>query len=107
MRDEAKIHFTGTDEFDGGGQPYSNINMTEEQISDNFFNITAGVTYKIGKHQSHLFWHDPFQEVYSKLDNLANKNQDIEVCKKGDQDNDGVCCHFRSWRCCSCGFTTI
>lgn len=82
---------TGTDEFDGGGQPYSNINMTEEQISDNFFNITAGVTYKIGKHQSHLFWHDPFQEVYSKLDNLANKNQDIEVCKKGNQDNDGVC----------------
>jgi OOP family OmpA-OmpF porin len=22
---------------------------------------------------------------------LANKNQDIEVCKKGDADNDGVC----------------
>jgi len=36
-------------------------------------------------------WHDPLQEIYYKLDVLANKNQDIEVCKKGDADNDGVC----------------
>ncbi len=27
-------------------------------------------------------WHDPLQEIYYKLDVLANKNQDIEVCKK-------------------------
>ena len=82
---------TGDDEFDGGGAQYSSINRREEQVSDNFFNATLGLTLKLGKHQSHLFWHDPLQEIYYKLDVLANKNQDIEVCKKGDADNDGVC----------------
>lgn len=92
---------TGDDEFDGGGNylgdgNYTNtvngqINKREDQISDNFFNVTLGLTLKLGKHQSHLFWHDPLQEIYYKLDVLANKNQDVEVCKKGDADNDGVC----------------
>ncbi|MCA6068933.1 OmpA family protein [Chryseobacterium sp. RG1] len=82
---------TGDDEFDGGGNKYSPINQREEQVSDNFFNATLGVSLKLGKHESHLMWHDPLQEVYYKLDVLANKNQDIEVCKKGDLDNDGVC----------------
>ncbi|WP_426279191.1 OmpA family protein [Chryseobacterium sp. S-02] len=82
---------TGDDEFDGGGNKYSAINQREEQVSDNFFNATLGVSLKLGKHESHLMWHDPLQEVYYKLDVLANKNQDIEVCKKGDLDNDGVC----------------
>lgn len=82
---------TGDDEFDGGGEQYSSVNKREEQISDNFFNATLGVTLKLGKHQSHLFWHDPLQEIYYKLDVLADKNQDVEVCKKGDADNDGVC----------------
>ncbi|KFF08849.1 OmpA family protein [Chryseobacterium luteum] len=82
---------TGDDEFDGGGQQYSAINKREEQVSDNFFNATLGITLKLGKHESHLMWHDPLQEIYYKLDVLANKNQDIEVCKKGDADNDGVC----------------
>ena len=36
-------------------------------------------------------WHDPLQEIYYKLDVLDNKNVDVEVCKKGDNDNDGVC----------------
>jgi len=36
-------------------------------------------------------WHDPLQEIYYKLDVLADRNQDVEVCKKGDADNDGVC----------------
>lgn len=83
--------FTGDDEFDGGGSKYSAINQREEQVSDNFFNATVGVSLKLGKHESHLMWHDPLQEIYYKLDVLANKNQDIEVCKKGDADNDGVC----------------
>jgi len=83
--------YTGDDEFDGGGAQYSNINKREEQVSDNFFNATVGVSLKLGKHESHLMWHDPLQEIYYKLDVLANKNQDIEVCKKGDADNDGVC----------------
>jgi OOP family OmpA-OmpF porin len=82
---------TGDDEFDGGGDKYSAINRREEQVSDNFFNATLGITLKLGKHESHLMWHDPLQEIYYKLDVLANKNQDIEVCKKGDADNDGVC----------------
>ncbi|MDH6250860.1 OOP family OmpA-OmpF porin [Chryseobacterium sp. H1D6B] len=82
---------TGDDEFDGGGYKYSAINKREEQVSDNFFNATLGVSLKLGKHESHLMWHDPLQEIYYKLDVLANKNQDIEVCKKGDADNDGVC----------------
>ncbi|WP_313089941.1 OmpA family protein [Chryseobacterium flavum] len=82
---------TGDDEFDGGGDKYSAINKREEQVSDNFFNATLGLSIKLGKHDSHLMWHDPLQEIYYKLDVLANKNQDIEVCKKGDADNDGVC----------------
>ena len=82
---------TGDDEFDGGGGQYSPINQREDQISDNFFNATLGLSLKLGKHQSHLMWHDPLQEIYYKLDVLADKNQDVEVCKKGDADNDGVC----------------
>lgn len=82
---------TGDDSFDGGGAPYSAINQREEQISDNFFNATLGVSLKLGKHESHLMWHDPLQEIYYKLDVLADRKQDIEVCKRGDLDNDGVC----------------
>ncbi|OCA79978.1 hypothetical protein BBH99_04930 [Chryseobacterium contaminans] len=82
---------TGDDTFDGGGEPYSEINRRSSQVSDNFFNATLGLSVKLGKHESHLMWHDPLQEIYYKLDVLANKNQDIEVCKKGDADNDGVC----------------
>ncbi|EJL73875.1 OmpA family protein [Chryseobacterium populi] len=82
---------SGDDEFDGGGAQYSAVNQREENTSDNFFNTTLGVSLKLGKHESHLMWHDPLQEIYYKLDVLANKNQDIEVCKKGDADNDGVC----------------
>ena len=82
---------TGDDEFDGGGAQYSSINRREDQISDNFFNATLGLSMKLGKHQSHLMWHDPLQEIYYKLDVLADKNQDVEVCKTGDADNDGVC----------------
>ena len=82
---------TGDDEFDGGGAQYSPVNKREDQISDNFFNATLGLSLKLGKHESHLMWHDPLQEIYYKLDVLADKNQDVEVCKKGDADNDGVC----------------
>ncbi|MDR2206522.1 MAG: OmpA family protein [Flavobacteriaceae bacterium] len=88
---------SGDDEFDGGGDYLGDgnyatpANKTEEQISDNFFNVSVGVTLNIGKHQSHLFWHDPLQEIYYKLDVLTDKIQDVEVCKQGDNDNDGVC----------------
>ncbi|OWK74477.1 hypothetical protein CBW16_03455 [Flavobacteriaceae bacterium JJC] len=82
---------TGDDQFDGGGEQYSAINRREDGVSDNFFNATLGLSLKLGKHESHLMWHDPLQEIYYKLDVLADKNQDVEVCKKGDADNDGVC----------------
>lgn len=93
---------TGDDSFDGGGNYLgsedlgyngydSPINLREDQVSDNFFNATLGISLKLGKHQSHLMWHDPLQEIYYKLDVLDNKNVDVEVCKKGDTDNDGVC----------------
>uniref|UniRef100_UPI0022E2782B OmpA family protein n=1 Tax=Chryseobacterium indologenes TaxID=253 RepID=UPI0022E2782B len=81
---------TGDDTFDGGGDPYSEVNRRSSQVSDNFFNATLGLSFKLGKHDSHLMWHDPLQEIYYKLDVLANKKQDIEVCKKGDADNDGT-----------------
>lgn len=74
---------TGDDQFDA--MP------TAAASSDNFFNTTLGLSLKLGKHQSHLMWHDPLQEIYYKLDVLEERNQDIEVCKKGDADNDGVC----------------
>ena len=82
---------TGDDEFDGAGVGQTGYNLTEDQISDNFFNTTLGLTFKLGKHESHLMWHDPLQEIYYKLDVLNEKTQDLEVCKKGDVDNDGVC----------------
>src|SRR5690606_26984121 len=75
--------YTGDDTFDGL--------TTTARTSDNFFNTTLGLTFNLGRHQSHLFWHDPLQEVYYKLDVLEQRNQDIEVCKSGDNDNDGVC----------------
>lgn len=83
--------YTGDDQFDGGGAQYSAVNKREDQVSDNFFNATLGLSLKLGKHQSHLMWHDPLQEIYYKLDVLAAKSQDVEVCKSGDADNDGVC----------------
>lgn len=83
--------YTGDDSFDGGGVQYSTINQIEDQVSDNFFNATLGLSLKLGKHESHLMWYDPMQEIYHKLDVLTNKNQDVQVCRKGDVDNDGVC----------------
>lgn len=83
--------YTGDDQFDGGGAENSAINQRSAKVSDNFFNATLGLSLKLGKHESHLMWHDPLQEIYYKLDVLATKNQDVEVCKKGDADNDGVC----------------
>lgn len=81
---------TGDDTFDGaGGASYNG--KVNDNPSDNLINVTLGATLNLGKHESHLFWHDPLQEIYYKLDVLADKNQDVEVCKKGDADNDGVC----------------
>jgi OOP family OmpA-OmpF porin len=79
---------TGGKQFDGAKGVYID---PARAGSNDMINATLGLTYNIGKHESHLFWHDPLQEIYYKLDVLENKSQDIEVCKKGDADNDGVC----------------
>ncbi len=90
---EARLMYvmTGDDEFDGGGRQYSAINSREDQISDNMFNAQLGMTFKLGPNETHLMWHDPMQEIYYNLNVLENKTTDVEVCSKGDLDNDGVC----------------
>ncbi|QCX53470.1 OmpA family protein [Elizabethkingia sp. JS20170427COW] len=87
---EARVMYvhTGDNTFDGA---IGNLQQITNKTSDNMITAALGLTYNIGKHQSSLFWHDPMQELYYKLDVLENKNSDVEVCKKGDVDNDGVC----------------
>ena len=83
---------TGDEAFDGGGDDqYSAINRLSAHTSDNFFNTTLGLTIHLGKHSNSVMWHDPLQEVYSKIDELETKIDNIQLCKKGDADNDGVC----------------
>ncbi|WP_312079538.1 OmpA family protein [Chryseobacterium sp.] len=79
---------TTDDGFDGGDNV---VNMKKDNNSDNFINATLGLSLKLGKHDSHLMWHDPLQELYYRTDVLNEKIVDTEVCKKGDLDNDGVC----------------
>jgi len=82
---------TGDDQFDGGGDQYSAVNRISSHTTDNFFNTTLGLTIHLGKHSNSVMWHDPLQEVYSKIDELETKVDNIQLCKKGDVDNDGVC----------------
>lgn len=83
---------TGDESFDGGGSDqYSAINRISAHTSDNFFNATLGLSINLGKNSSHVMWHDPLQEVYSKIDELDTKIDNIKLCKTGDADNDGVC----------------
>lgn len=83
---------SGDEEFDGGGwgrdEPYNLIN---DSYSDNLWTVNLGLTFKLGKHISHLTWHDPLQEVYYRTSVLENASYDLLVCEKGDGDNDGVC----------------
>jgi len=83
--------YTGDDTFDGGGDQYSAVNRISSHTSDNFFNATLGLTLNLGKHSNSLMWHDPLQEVYTKMDELETKIDNIQLCKAGDADNDGVC----------------
>ncbi|MCL1677248.1 OmpA family protein [Elizabethkingia meningoseptica] len=88
---EGRIQYSmmGGKRFDGARGVYIDV---AKSGSTSIMSATLGVTYNIGKHPSHLFWHDPLQEIYSRLEDLENKEPaDIEVCKKGDADNDGVC----------------
>ncbi len=92
---------SGDDEFDGGGyaspgdyDPNSSIpkyNMIDKRRSDNAWTINLGLSFKLGKHQTHLAWYDPLQEAYYRAHILENKSTELTVCEKGDLDNDGVC----------------
>lgn len=92
---------SGDDEFDGGGWAEANdydpktagskYNMISDSRSDNLWTVNLGLTFKLGKHESHLAWHDPLQEAYYRTSVLENASQDLVVCEKGDADNDGVC----------------
>lgn len=98
----AMYMISGDDEFDGGGWENDMIlgtdreteypyNFVKKNNSDNLLTATLGLSFKLGKHLSHLQWHDPLQEVYYQMDALESMPKDYLVCKKGDADNDGVC----------------
>lgn len=89
--------FSGDEEFDGGGdlrdtgRPRINYNLINDSYGDDLLTVNLGLSFKLGKHDSHLAWHDPLQEVYYKANLLENASEDLVVCQKGDNDNDGVC----------------
>ncbi|MDY3319103.1 OmpA family protein [Riemerella anatipestifer] len=93
---EARLMYimSGDDEFDGGGwdntsaeYPYNRIKNTN---SDNMVTVNLGLTFKLGKHLSHLAWHDPLEYLENRISKLGTPI-DLVVCEKGDNDNDGVC----------------
>ncbi|WP_434979931.1 OmpA family protein [Daejeonia sp. YH14] len=85
---------SGDEEFDGGGwtrngAPY--YNLINDNRSDNMLTVNLGLSFKLGKHLSHLAWHDPLQEAYYRTSVLENTPDELVVCESGDKDNDGVC----------------
>lgn len=98
---------TGDDEFDGGGwensvapanlpQTYQRrvnypYNFIKKSNSDNFLTANLGLTFKLGKHDTHLAWYDPLQDINYRTHQLETEVKDFVVCQKGDADNDGVC----------------
>lgn len=84
---------TGDDAFDGSGPnaapgPYTYINRSK---SDNYLTANLGLSFKLGKNSEHLRWYDPLQNAYARLAILDSTQENLEVCKSGDNDNDGVC----------------
>jgi len=99
---EARVIYINSmdEEFDGGGEGRSldtptgdriNYNLINDSYSDAAMSFTLGLSFKIGKHNTHLAWHDPLQEVYGRIYELENTPTELVVCEKGDMDNDGVC----------------
>lgn len=93
---EARVMYiiTGDDSFDGGGWSSDAIpryNAITAGHSDNFFTANLGLSFKLGKNLSHLAWHDPLEEAYYRTNVLENSTDELVVCEKGDNDNDGVC----------------
>lgn len=99
---EARVMYINSfdEEFDGGGEGRElegpngyriNYNLINDSYSDAVMAFNLGLSFKLGKHQTHLTWHDPLQEIYYKTHVLENTNNELVVCEKGDNDNDGVC----------------
>lgn len=85
---------SGDEEFDSGGwtrEGAPGYNLINDSYTDDMFTANLGLTFKLGKHQSHLAWHDPLQEAYYRANVLENTASDFVVCESGDRDNDGVC----------------
>jgi OOP family OmpA-OmpF porin len=91
---------SGDEEFDGGGEvrevpgvfgPRLNYNLINDAYGDDMLTVNLGLSIKLGKHDSHLAWHDPLQEAYYRVNVLENADTEFVVCEKGDNDNDGVC----------------
>ena len=85
---------SGDEEFDAGGwtrEAAPGYNLINDSYTDDMVTVNLGLSFKIGKHLSHLAWHDPLQEAYYKTNLLENTATDLVVCEKGDGDNDGVC----------------
>jgi OOP family OmpA-OmpF porin len=89
---------SGDEEFDGGlevreaANPTVNYNLINDSYSDNALLVNLGLSFKLGKHASHLAWHDPLQDAYSRINTLENTpNNNFVVCESGDADNDGIC----------------
>ena len=99
---EARVMYLNSfdEEFDGGGERRSletttgdriNYNLINDSYSDATLAFNLGLSFKLGKHNTHLAWHDPLQEVYYRAYVLENNTDELIVCEKGDADNDGVC----------------
>jgi OOP family OmpA-OmpF porin len=87
-------YFSGDDSFDGGGYGKNakpEYNKIIHGHSDDFFTVNLGLSFKLGKHDTHLAWFDPLQNINSRIHKLENTENDFIVCEKGDADNDGVC----------------
>ena len=84
---------SGDDSFDGGGFGKEGVPRYNAISSgtDNMFTVNLGLSFKLGKHDTHLAWFDPLQNINSRINSLDNAENDFVVCEKGDLDNDGVC----------------
>lgn len=95
---EARVMYikTGDEEFDGGGwtrnqAPVIDYNLISDTYTDDMVTFNLGLSFKLGRHLTHLAWYDPLQNIYSRVSALENANQDLIVCESGDKDNDAVC----------------
>lgn len=85
---------SGDEEFDSGGWTRSaapGYNLINDTYTDDMMTFNLGLSFKLGKHLTHLAWYDPLQDAYGRIYNLENQPNDLVVCEKGDGDNDGVC----------------